>query len=101
MVTTVLWLLLVGNLHPQEVIVGLVAALLVTLIAAPHLGIFTGLRFSLSAPIALLRYLRRFISALIRSNLDVARRVLSPSLPIRPAVVEVEPRRFRRSSGRL
>jgi multicomponent Na+:H+ antiporter subunit E len=90
MVTTALWLLLVGNLHPQELIVGLVAAFLVTVLAAPHLGIFTGLRFSLFAPIALLRYLRRFLIALIHSNLDVARRVLSPSLPIRPAVVEIE-----------
>jgi len=90
LVSVLLWLLLVGNLHPQELIVGVVVALLVTVLAAPHLGIFTGLRFTIAAPAALLRYLGRFAVALIRSNVDVARRVLSPSLPIRPAVVEVK-----------
>lgn len=90
LISVLLWLLLVGNVNPQEVILGLAVALMVTLTAAPHLGIFTGLRFTPQAPIALLRYLGHFVVALIQANLDVARRVLAPSLPIRPAVIEVE-----------
>jgi multicomponent Na+:H+ antiporter subunit E len=87
-----LWLLLVGSLQEQEVIAGVIAALLVTLVVGPRLGIFSGLRFSLAAPLHLILYLADFLVALLRANLDVARRVLSPSLPIRPGVVAVRTR---------
>jgi multicomponent Na+:H+ antiporter subunit E len=48
-----------------------------------------GVRLSFWAPVALLQYLVVFFIELVRANLDMARRVLSPSLPINPAVVEV------------
>ena len=67
---------------------GLVAALLVTAIAGPRLAIFTGIRFTLMAPVHLVRYLGYFLVALVKANLDVAWRVLAPSLPIRPGVVQ-------------
>jgi multicomponent Na+:H+ antiporter subunit E len=85
-----LWLLLVGSLDPQELIVGAGVALVVTIVAAPQLGIFAGVRLTPTAPIALLLYLKHFLIALVEANIDVARRVLSPSLPIRPAVVEIQ-----------
>ena len=85
-----LWLLLAGNLNPQELIVGVIVALVVTLISRPHLDIFSGLRFTPSAIPPFLSYLVLFTRALIRANIDVARRVLSPSLPLRPALVEVK-----------
>jgi multicomponent Na+:H+ antiporter subunit E len=53
------------------------------------LGILAGVRLTPAAPYHLVRYLGYFVAALVRANLDMARRVLSPSLPIRPAVVEV------------
>jgi len=85
----VLWLLLAGSLDPQELIAGLLVALVVTLVSRPHLDIFGGLRFTPAAIPAFFAYLGLFILALIRANLDVARRVLSPSLPLQPALVEV------------
>ncbi len=99
-VLLLLWLLLAGSLAVQEVVAGAAVALVVTIIAAPRLGIFTGMRFSLGAPVALLRYLVHFFKALIIANLDVARRVLAPSLPLRPAVVEVQTG-LRSSLGRM
>lgn len=84
-----LWLLLTGTLHPQEVVAGLAVALLATLVAGPRLGILGGLRLSPAAPVYVLRYLVHFLIALVKANLDMARRVLSPSLPLNPAVVEV------------
>jgi multicomponent Na+:H+ antiporter subunit E len=84
-----LWLLLVGTLQRQEVIAGAVAALLVTAIAGPRLAIFTGIRFTLMAPVHLVRYLGYFLVALVKANVDVAWRVLHPALPIRPGVVAV------------
>jgi multicomponent Na+:H+ antiporter subunit E len=85
-----LWLLLVGNLETAELIAGLVIAFIVTLASRPHLSILAGLIISPSAVLPFIRYLGTFFLALIRANIDMARRVLSPSLPIHPAVVEVE-----------
>jgi multicomponent Na+:H+ antiporter subunit E len=84
-----LWLLLVGSLQPAEVTAGIVVSALVTWVGGSRLTIFAGLRLVPSAPLHLARYLGHFAVALVRSNLDVARRVLSPALPIRPAVVRV------------
>ncbi len=88
-VLVLLGLLLAGSLRPDEVIAALVVGAIVTALAAPRLSIMAGVRLSLGAPLSLVRYLGVFFVALIRANLDVARRVLSPSLPIHPAVVEV------------
>ncbi len=91
-VLALLWVLLAGTLRQDELIAAGVAAVLVTLIAGPRLAILSGVRLTPLAPLHLVLYLVTFFVALIRSNLDVARRVLSPSLPIRPGVVEVETR---------
>lgn len=88
----ILWLLLTASLHPQELWAGVVVALAVTLLAAPRLPILDGLRLTPLTPLHLLRYLLVFGRALVQSNLDVARRVVSPTLPLRPAVVEVQTR---------
>lgn len=85
----VFWWLLTGSGTLQELGAGALVALVATMAAGPHLKIFSGLRLEPAAPYHLLRYLGYFGVALIRANLDVARRVLSPSLPIRPALVEV------------
>jgi multicomponent Na+:H+ antiporter subunit E len=85
-----LWLLLTGSLAPAELIAGLLVALVVTLISRPHLEIFTGLRLTPSAIPAFFAYLGVFLVALVRANLDMARRVLSPSLPLQPELVEVK-----------
>jgi multicomponent Na+:H+ antiporter subunit E len=85
-----LWMLLVGNLDRAEIAAGLVIALIVTLASRPHLSILSGLIISPSALLPFLRYLGAFFIALVQANIDMARRVLSPSLPLRPAVVEVE-----------
>ncbi|NCA68846.1 MAG: cation:proton antiporter [Sphingobacteriia bacterium] len=90
LVLALLWLLLVGNLALSEVIAAFAVGLLVTLIAGPRLAVLSGVRLSPAAPYYLVRYLAVFLTALVRANLDMARRVLSPGLPLRPAVVEVE-----------
>ena len=88
-VVVLLWLLLAGSLKNEEIAAAVAAGVIVTAVAGPRLAIFTGLRFSMAAPWHLVWYLIHFFAALVRANLDVARRVLTPSLPIRPGVVEV------------
>jgi multicomponent Na+:H+ antiporter subunit E len=85
----VLWLLLTGTLAGAEVIAGLVVACGVVLVSTPHLRLLDGVILSPGAPLSLVRYLGAFVVALVDANIDVARRVLSPALPIRPGVVEV------------
>jgi len=88
-VSMALWLLLVGSFDAQEIITGGVVSVLVTAIFGARFTIFTGFRFSWSAPLYILSYLASFLVALVRANFDLAVRVLSPSLPIRPEMVEV------------
>ena len=85
-----LWVLLTGSLDGQELLVGVLVSGVTTWVAGGHLAVLSGVRMRPSAAVALVGYLGYFFYALVRANLDVARRVLTPSLPIRPAVVEVQ-----------
>jgi multicomponent Na+:H+ antiporter subunit E len=94
------WMMLAGSLDTAEMATALVIAAVVTLASRPHLPLFSGLRLSPSAVLPFLTYLGIFLAALIRANLDMARRVLSPSLPLRPGIVEVKTA-LKSSLGRL
>ncbi len=85
-----LWLLLSASVSPEELVTGLVSAALVSMLSAPYIDIFNGLRYTPMALISMIGYLGYFFYALIIANFDMARRVLSPSLPISPELVEVE-----------
>ena len=88
-ISYLLWMLLVGTLARDELLLGALVSLAVTLLFAHRFTIFTGFRFSWMAPLYILSYLGHFFIALVRANLDLAGRVLSPSLPINPALVEI------------
>ncbi len=83
------WILLAG-MTTEEVIFGGLVALLVTLLFLPRLRILGDIKFSLKAIIYFIRYIFVFSWELIKSNLDVARRVISPKLPINPGIVKVK-----------
>lgn len=87
-----LWALLSASLAPDEIAVGVVVALIVSLLSAPYISIFEGLRYQPLALLSVVSYLGYFFYALIIANFDMARRVLSPSLPISPELVEIETR---------
>lgn len=90
LVSLLLWLLLAGSLNLQEVLAGVVVAAMVTLLFGPRFSIFTGFRFSWLAPVYILHYLGDFFLALIVANVELAGRILTPSLPIRPEMVELD-----------
>jgi multicomponent Na+:H+ antiporter subunit E len=88
-----LWLVLAGSLHYQEVFAGGVVALLA---AAMTTG-FTANRAGLALlkprrVLYALAYLPFLVWSIILSNLDVARRVLSPRLDINPGIVRIRTR---------
>ncbi len=79
------WIGLTNTLDPQELMVGVIASL--------GVAYFFGGTGSLHLGATLWKYARFtpiFIPALIRSNLQVARIVLTPSLPINPGIVKLK-----------
>ena len=90
LVCFLLWLLLTGSLDPAELLTGLFISAVVSIISAQRLSILNGVRFSPKSFIALFQYLGYFFKALFIANIDLARRILSPDLPINPGMVEVE-----------
>jgi len=90
LVSFLLWLLLTGSLDRNEMLAGLFISIVVSVISAKRLLILNGVRFSLKSPVALILYLGYFFKALFIANIDLAKRILSPDLPINPGMVEVE-----------
>ena len=86
----IVWLLLVGTLSLQEIFVGIMVAAFTALLSSKHLMFLDYFKISLATPWHVLRYLGVFVVALLRANIDMARRVLSPRLPINPALVKVQ-----------
>jgi multicomponent Na+:H+ antiporter subunit E len=97
---TLTWILMAGNLHWQELLTGVLVAMAVAYLSLPRLHLLDGLLPNLGLPWHLLHYLLVFLRALIESNFDMARRVMSPSLPIHPAIIEVHTQ-LRSPLGRL
>lgn len=88
--TLLLWILLTGSISGEELGAGLLVAAVVSAVSGPHLAVFNGLKTHPAAFLHLVNYLGYFFVALLRANLDMASRILSPSLPINPGIVEVE-----------
>lgn len=85
----VIWLLLTHPFSSQELVVGVAAALLISFLPTGASGIMREVRIGPRAIVAAIGYVFVFLSALIRANLDVAFRVLKPSLPISPGIVRI------------
>jgi multicomponent Na+:H+ antiporter subunit E len=96
----IMWLFLVGTLSFSEILVGLLVSIFTVWLSSNHLTFIDNIIFSRTMPWHIVLYLQVFVVALIRANLDMARRVLSPSLPINPALVEVETK-LQSSLGKL
>lgn len=94
------WLLLHGSLAADVVLVGVLAAAVISLLFRRHLAVLSGLRPTPRALVATLRFAVHFLVALVRANLSLARIVLSPSLPLAPGIVRVRTR-LRHPVGRL
>ncbi len=86
------WVLLNASWSWQVLLVGGIVATLLVLIFPTHGFLFAGTRFTPETPRLVLAYLWLFSRELVKSNLDVARRVVSPELRINPGIVEIKTR---------
>ncbi len=95
---TVIWLALTGLSDPAEWGMALLAAAVALVLGrrsrvvdvADGRDDAPAVILSVTALVGLLRFVALFFVALVRANIDMARRVLTPALPIDPVVVEIE-----------
>jgi len=89
-VTLLLVYLLLAGFYWDEVILGSIVSAILTIIIAKY----TNFRINWLFPVKLLKflfiYIPVFIWKLILANLDMARRVLSPKIPLNPGIVKVK-----------
>lgn len=83
----IVWLGLTNSVHPQELLAGLLVSAAIVWLTIPKPR--TGEHARAWSLLALLAYIPVFLKNLVLSNIDVARRVLSPRLPINPGIVRV------------
>jgi len=95
-----IWLLLNASLSPVIVVAGIAVALIITVFFSARHPVFRDMKLNPKAISYFFIYLFVFTFELIKANFDVAGRVLSPSLPINPGIVEVKTR-LKSKIGRL
>src|SRR6056297_1385421 len=86
----VVWILINNSFRWEIISIGLALSLVISLIFGTYLRIFDELKLTPASLGYTLIYLIVFLIELIKSNLDVARRVLTPSLPINPGIVKTK-----------
>ncbi|MDJ0832485.1 MAG: Na+/H+ antiporter subunit E [Gammaproteobacteria bacterium] len=94
------WLLLSNSLAVDVLIIGVVVSAFISLVFYQGLTFFTEFRLSPQAVVAGFKFYGHFFKELLRSNLSMAAIVLSPPLPISPAIVKVRTR-LKSRMGRL
>lgn len=94
------WVLLNGSLAADILIIGAVTALIITLLFRDGLAVFSEFKATPRAFLAALLYIPYFFTELVKSNLHIARIVISPSLPLNPGIVKVRTR-LKSNMGRL
>ena len=83
----VIWIALTLSFSNQELVTGFVVSFTIAYIYTTNYKSMDEFRFR---PLVYLRYLVIFIKNLVLSNLDVAKRVIDPKLPINPGIVEIK-----------
>ncbi len=84
------WLLLNWSFGLQSILLGLGISAALSLLLCSRCNIFDGIKLTPKALMYSFIYLIVFIIELVKANVDVTRRVLSPSMPINPGIVKVK-----------
>lgn len=85
---TLVYLALTSNLQPSNIVVGVLLAVLALVLIRPERKTMSPRDYPRSL-MALVRYVATLAADLVISGLQVARVVLTPSLPIRPGVIAI------------
>lgn len=99
-VTLFLVYLFLTSFTIDEVIMGSIVSVILTVILVNQLNFKIDYRFPIRLVKFLLIYIPVFAWNLILANIDVARRVLSPKIPVNPGIVKV-PTQLKGDLGKL
>jgi multicomponent Na+:H+ antiporter subunit E len=88
--TLLLVYLLLAGFQVNEVILGSMISLTLTFILIKYINFSVDILFPIKLVKFIFIYIPVFIWKLILANLDVARRVLSPKIPLNPGIVKVK-----------
>ncbi|MCK5856624.1 MAG: Na+/H+ antiporter subunit E [Bacteroidales bacterium] len=86
------WFLLTWTLDMKSVLIGIGLTGMLAILFCGSCTIFSEIKLTPKAFAYTFIYLIVFMGELVKANIDVTRRVLSPSLPINPGIVKVETR---------
>jgi len=84
------WLLLTWTLQLQSVLLGVGISAVLAILLCANCTIFDEIKLGPKAFMYSFIFLIVFLIELIKANIDVTRRVLSPSMPINPGIVKVK-----------
>lgn len=86
------WLLLNSSLAPEYVVSGVITAAFLAIWSSMRFPVFKNVRLTPRSILSFIIFTHVFLYELLKSNFDVAKRVLSPSLPINPGIISVKTR---------
>ena len=84
------WLLLTGSLEKDELLIGGFSLVLVAILFFGYSDLYRAVKITPKIILFYPLYLLVFLKELIIANIDVALRVVKPSLPINPGIVAVK-----------
>jgi multicomponent Na+:H+ antiporter subunit E len=84
------WFFLNGKNDLTTLGIGICISLFITLVFCYKCDIFSEINFTPKGLAYLFAYIFYFLNELIKANFDIAKRVILPSLPINPGILEVE-----------
>jgi len=89
-VVALTWLLLTGTLNKDELLIGGIGLALIAILFYKYSDLYRALKITPKIILYYPLYLIVFLIELIKANIDVALRVINPSLPINPGIVAVK-----------
>ncbi|MFW6028799.1 MAG: Na+/H+ antiporter subunit E [Halanaerobiales bacterium] len=84
------WLAYTSSLAKDELITGLIVSLIVAFFTYESFTRLSSENNIAKRFLSFLKYLPIFIIEMIKANIDVAKRVINPSLPINPGIVAIK-----------
>lgn len=84
------WLFLTWSMELSSLFLGIGISLALSILLCSKCEVFDGIKLTPKALLYSLIYLVVFLIELFKANIDVTRRVLSPTLPINPGIVKVK-----------
>ena len=89
-VAALTWLLLTGTFSRDELLVGGISLVLIAVLFYGYSDLYRGIKITPKIILYYPLYLLVFLKELIKANIDVALRVIKPSLPINPGIVAIK-----------